>query len=206
MSGGRAVAQCLAERLGYPSLAREILRVAAAKLGASEEVLQTKFETTPGLWARLSKEREKYLLAVRTALLDACLDGSLVYHGLAGQFLLRGLRGVLRVRLIAPFESRVQVLMHTHHRMEQRAAEDFIRNVDNERVRWVRVTYGVDVEDPSFYDLTVSLRSLSPDSVCAAIAEAAAQPAFAVTDEIRDEWVAEAADCHRRLASMTAGG
>lgn len=202
MSGGRAVAECLAARLGHPSLAREILRGAAAKLGASEAVLETKFETTPRLWERLSREREKYVLAVRTALLDACLEGDLVYHGLAGQFLLRGLRGVLRVRLIAPLGARVQVLMDGHHRMSRRTAEDFIRNVDEERRRWARITYGEDVEDPSLYDLTVNLRLLSPESACAAIAEAAAEPAFAVTDEVRAEWAIQAAECHRRLDSM----
>jgi cytidylate kinase len=205
MSGGRAVAGCLAERLGYPSLAREILRTAAAKLGASEEVLQTKFETTPGLWARLSREREKYVMAVRTALLDACLQGSLVYHGLAGQFLLRGLPGVLRVRLIAPLELRVRGLMDAHHRMGRRAAEDFIHNVDQDRRRWVKLTYGEDVEDPSLYDLTVNLRTLAPESACATIAESAAQAAYVVTDEVRDVWAAEAKACHRRLDEMTAG-
>lgn len=202
MSGGRAVAECLGRRLGYPTLAREILRRAAAKLGASEEVLQTKFETTPGLWERLSDQRRTYVLAVRTALLDACLQGGVVYHGLAGQFLLRGLRGVLRVRLVAPVEARLQVLMDTHHRMSRKAAEEFIRHVDEERRRWTRVTYGEDVEDPSLYDLTVNLRVLSLESACAAIAEAAAQPAFTVSDEIRAEWAAEAAKCRRELDSL----
>lgn len=203
MSGGRAVAECLAARLGHPSLAREILRGAAARLGASEVVLETKFETTPRLWERLSRERERYVLAVRTALLDACLaEGDLVYHGLAGQFLLRGLRGVLRVRLIAPLEARLRILMDGHHRMSRRTAEDFIRNVDEERRRWARITYGEDVEDPSLYDLTVNLRVLSPESACAAIAEAAGEPAFAVTDEVRAEWAAQAAECHQRLDSM----
>jgi cytidylate kinase len=205
MSGGRAVAECLAGRLGYPSLAREILSIAAARLGASEEVLQTKFETTPGLWARLGREREKYVMAVRTALLDACLQGCLVYHGLAGQLLLRGLPGVLRVRLIAPLQMRVRGLMDAHHRMGRRAAEDFIHNVDQDRKRWVKLTYGEDVEDPSLYDLTVNLRTLAPESACATIAEAAGQPTYAVTDEVREALAAEARACHRRLDEMTAG-
>lgn len=206
MSGGRAVAERLADLLGYPSLAREILSVAAAELGASEKVLQTKFETTPGLWARLSHEREKYVLAVRTALLEACVQGCLVYHGLAGQFLLRGLAGVLRVRLIAPLETRIQMLMEAHHRMGRRTAEDFIRSVDAERRRWVKLTYGEDVEDPSLYDLTVNLRTLSPASACATIAEAAAQAPYVVTDEVRDTWAAEARACRARLDDAAVGG
>jgi cytidylate kinase len=204
LSGGRAVARCLAERLGYPSLGQEILRGAARKVGVPEEVLQARFEATPGLWTRLSRERERYVLAVQTALLEACLEGCLVYHGLAGQFLLRGLPGVLRVRLIAPFGVRVAVLMEAHHRMDRRAAEDFIRSVDQDRRRWVKLTYGEDVEDPALYDLTVNLRTLALESACATIQEAAAQPGFAVTDAVKSAWAERADECRHRLDGTTA--
>lgn len=196
------MAECLADRLGCRCLAREILRRAAVKLGASEEIVQAKFETTPGLWARLSRERERYVLAVQTSLVEACLEGSLVYHGLAGQFLLRGLGGVVRVRLISPMERRVRALLEGQHRMTAKAAEEFIRNVDQDRRRWVKLTYGADVEDPALYDLTVNLRSLSVEAACAAIAEAAAQPEYAITDAVKSEWALFGADCHRRLDAL----
>jgi cytidylate kinase len=196
------VAECLAERLGSRCLAREILSGAARKLGASEETVQAKFEATPGLWERMRRERERYVLAVQTSLVEACLKGSLVYHGLAGQFLLRGLRGVVRVRLISPLERRVRSLMDSQHRMTAKAAEEFIRNVDQDRRRWVKLTYGADVEDPSLYDLTVNLRWLSVESTCVAIAEAAAQPEYAITDAVESEWTSFAAECHRRLDAL----
>ena len=205
LSGGRAVAECLAERLGYRCLGREILRQAAGKVGVSEEVARVRFETAPGLWARLSRDRDKYVLAVQAALLEACLEGSLVYHGLAGQFLLRGVRGVLRVRLIAPLEKRMRALMEGRHRMTHKAAEEFIRNVDADRARWVKLTYGAEVEDPALYDLTVNLRSLSVESACAAIAEAATQPEYAITAEVKAELQSRAAACRERLEALKAG-
>jgi cytidylate kinase len=199
LSGGRAVAECLAERLGYPNLADEILQEAAAKLGVSEEALRGKLETSPGLWARLKREQDRYLLALQTALAEACVSGDLVYHGLAGQLLLRGVRGVVRVRLIAPLAKRIAALTGGQHRMPAKAAEEFIRNVDQERKRWVRLVYGVDVEDPSLYDLTVNLRSLSLDAACAAIGEAASQPQYEITAEVQAELEAFAIACHQRL-------
>ena len=49
LSGGRAVAECLAEMLGYPCIGREILQEAAKRLGVSEDnVLDGRFETPPG--------------------------------------------------------------------------------------------------------------------------------------------------------------
>ncbi|MEJ2216802.1 MAG: cytidylate kinase-like family protein [Gemmatimonadota bacterium] len=204
LSGGRAVAECLAEHFGVPCVAREVLQEAALALGVSENVMQEEFETPPGKWVRLNRERETYLLAVQTALADRCVDGSLIYHGLAGQFLLQGLPGVLKVRLIAPLEVRIQALIEQHHRMPRRAAEEFIANVDEERRRWVKVMYGKDVADPSLYDLTVKLRAMTRDTACLAIAEAAAQPEYEVTDEVKAELEAFAAKCRQQLEARLA--
>lgn len=203
LSGGRTVAECLAERLGYPCLAREILRRAADKLGVTEDILEAKFEATPSLWARRQRDREKYLLAVQAALAEACLGGDLVYHGLAGQFLLGDLRGVLRVRLIAPLEMRVRMLKESRHRISDKAALDFIQSVDQDRRRWVKLTYGADVADPALYDLTVNLRSMSLETACVVIAEAALGAAFEMTDDARARLTVFASTCQRRLEEMT---
>lgn len=199
LSGGRNVAECLADRLGCRCLADEVLQEAARKLGVTEDAVRGQFEAAPGLWSRLRRARERYVLAVQTALAEACLEGKLVYHGLAGQFLLRGISGVLKIRLIAPLEMRMRSLTRTHHRMSRRAAEEFIRSVDKERARWVRLMFGVDVEDPSLYDLTVNLRSLSMDAACAAIAEAADLAPYRITDRVKAEHRVFAEACRQRL-------
>jgi cytidylate kinase len=83
-------------------------------------------------------------------------------------------------------------------------AREFIRTVDHERRRRVRLLYDADVEDPSFYDLTVNLRSMSLDVACAAIAEAAARPEFAFTAEVKARHEAFAGTCRARLAACLA--
>ena len=200
MSGGRTVAECLADRLGYPCVASEVLQEAALELELPEEVVREKFETTPDLWARLNRDREVYLLAVKTALAARCRTGNLIYHGLAGQFLLAELPGVIRVRLIAPLEDRVEYLITTHHRLTRSAAVEFIRNVDRERVRWVKVLFDADVEDPFLYDVTVNQRWLTVDTACVGLAQLAEHPTYAVTPEVQDGLNAFADRCHRRLA------
>lgn len=205
LSGGRAVAECLARRLGYPLVGREVLQEAAEKLGVSADALQGKFETTPGLWARLTRDREKYVLAVQAALAEWCTRGNLVYHGVAGQFLLKDLPGVLRVLILAPMEARVQSLMETHSRLTREQVADFIRKVDQERSRWVRVMYGADVQDSSLYDLTINLRKISLTSACVTIAEAAGKSRFEITDDVETELFAFAAECRRRLTNLKEG-
>jgi cytidylate kinase len=200
LSGGKALAGCLAERLAYPTLGREVLQEAAESVGISEEVFREKFEAAPGLWARMTREREKYVLAVQTALAEWCTRGDLVYHGLSGQFLLKEIPGVLRVRLVAPMEMRIKAFLDTHPLMSHSEAETFIRNVDQDRSRWCRLLYGADVTDTSHYDMTVNLKRLSLESACATIAEAASQPRYQITDDVETELFAFAARCRERLA------
>jgi len=205
LSGGKALAGCLADRLGYPILGREVLLEAAESMGVSEEVFREKFEAAPGLWARLTREREKYTLAVQTSLAEWCTRGDLVYHGLSGQFLLKELPGVLKVRLVAPLDMRIKAFMDTHPLVSHTEAEGFIRNVDQERSRWCRLMYGADVTDASHYDMTVNLKRLSLESTCAVIAEAAAQPRYLITAEVETELFTFAARCRERLSQATGG-
>jgi len=205
LSGGRALAECLSSRLGYPDVGREVLQQAAEALGASEETFRGKFETTPGLWGRLTKAREKYVLAVQTALAEWCTRGNLVYHGLSGHHLLKGLPGILRIRLIAPMDSRVKALLESHPQMTAAQAESFIDDVDHDRARWVKVMYGADVNDPNLYDLIINLRTHSIESACETIVAAAAQPRFQITDEVEAEIFAFAAACRDRLRRETGG-
>jgi cytidylate kinase len=182
-----------------------VLQEAAEALGASEEAFRGKFETTPGLWGRMTKAREKYILAVKTALAEWCTRGDLVYHGLSGQHLLKGLPGVLRIRLIAPMEMRVQALLETHPQMTHSQAEGFIEDVDQDRARWVRVMYGADVGDASLYDLTINLRTHTIESACETIATAVDQTRFQITDEVEAEIFAFAADCRDQLSRAKGG-
>lgn len=206
MSGGRMVAECLAEMLDYPVVANKVLRDAALEMGLPEDVVREKFETAPGFWSRLNKDREIYLLAVKTALADRCRDGNLVYHGLAGQFLLAGLPAVLRVRLIAPMDKRVGYLTTEHHRLTPAAAEEFIENVDRERERWVKSLFDVDVHDPFLYDMTVNQRWLTVDTACVGIADLAEHPNYAITPEVRAELEEFADRCHEELEDRLGRG
>jgi cytidylate kinase len=203
MSGGRAVAECLAERLGYPCVGREVVQMAAATLGASEETVLHKLQAPPGPLDRVTGERQAYLVAVQAALASHCVSGTLVYHGLAGQLLLRDVPGVLRVRLIAPLAMRVQSLLSHHTHTTTDAAERYIRSVDRQRRRWVRRLYGVEVGDTSLYELTVNLESLTLATACVMIAELAGQPHYDVTPERRERLATFAAECRERVAAVT---
>jgi hypothetical protein len=92
-------------------------------------------------------------------------SGDIVYHGLAGQLLLQGGLAVLRIRVIAPPEFRIQM---AQERMNLSRAEAIphIRKVDEQRDKWVQYLYGVDWQDPSLYDMVINLQSINIDQAC----------------------------------------
>lgn len=205
MSGGRALAECLSRALGSPCVGREIVVEAAAKLGVPEQVLAKKIEKGPGLWERLTLERRIYTVAVQAALAEHIEKGDLVYHGLAGHLLLKGLPAVLRIRLIAPLEVRIRAAMEREG-LTRQAAEHSIREADENRVRWTRFMYGVDVLDPQLYDLVLNLDRMSIPTACATVAETAKKPEFTVTEGVRAHLASFALACRVKVALATHPG
>ena len=199
MSGGEALAKCLAASLGYPVLGREVLVEAAAKLGVPEEVLREKIQTSVGLFEKLTTDRQVYLLALQSALADQCVSGDLIYHGNAGHFLLKGLPNVLRVRLIAPMAVRVRAVAKRLG-LDHESARDYIRYVDQERIEWTKFVYGVDWRDPKNYDLVVNLRELSLEAVCAMLSQVVRSAAFATTVEVKKKLKDFALACRVKVA------
>jgi cytidylate kinase len=198
-SGGTAMAQCLAEHLHYPLVARDVVQEAASDLGVSEADLSRGMERTPRLWNRQSSERRLYIAAVQSALAEHVAGGDLIYHGRSGQVLLAGLPGVLKVRLIAPMEARVRSLVESEG-MDSTAAEQYIRHVDSVRARWVRMMYGEDVEDPVLYNMVINLKTLSIPAACAIVTKTAEQSDFTATGEVKAKLLDFRLACRVKLA------
>ncbi len=184
MSGGMGLAECLAAKLGYPSLSREILVKAAERLGVSEDTLRVKVERGASLWERLTSDRRIYLIALQSALADACVDGNLIYHGHAGHLLLADLPNVLRVRVIAPLSMRIREAVKRNG-FDYDAAKEYISLMDQERIRWTKFVYGLDWSDARNYDLVVNLESLNFPEACALIAATVALPPYATTEDVK---------------------
>jgi cytidylate kinase len=184
MSGGEALAKCLAERLQYPSVGREIVVEAAERAGVPEATLARKFEHSPTLWGRLTSDRRIYVTAVQAALAEHAAGGDLIYHGLAGHLLLKGIPNVLRVRLVAPLEARIRAVVEQKN-LSREDAIQYIEKVDENRVRWTRLLYDVDWRDPSIYDMVINLESMSIETACSVVANAAQQPEYATTETAR---------------------
>jgi len=159
-SGGQALAEYLAKRLDYPCVSREVVLDAARKSGLSAEQLASAMKETPAFWQQVPAKRMSYLNYVCSALLERAQDGKLIYHGHAGHWLLAGISHVIRVRVIADLDFRIQAAME-RLQLSRSEALVHIQKMDEERIRWTRYLYGKEWQDPSHYDVVLNLGYLS---------------------------------------------
>ncbi len=177
-SGGKAVAEGLAERLGYALLSREqLLAEAADDYGISETELSAALDQTPPFWQQVPGKRLAYVRCVTAVLLDHVRHGDLVYHGYVGHLLLAGITPALAVRVIADLEMRIGSAMRLA-KLSRGEALAYIQRVDRRRARWAKLLYGVDWHDPDQYDLTVNLARVPVPGAIDAIASMVRLPEY----------------------------
>jgi cytidylate kinase len=164
-SGGESLAKCLSEKLGVPAISQEILQDAAKHFGISQALLVEQLEKTKGILRGPSPERRLYLTAIQLALAERASKGPFVYYGHAGHLLMKGVPGILKVRVIAPMKRRAEKFMETQN-LSYEEARKAIEKLDEGRIKWTRFLYDVDWRDPSLYDLVINLDAIQIETAC----------------------------------------
>ncbi len=168
-SGGKKLAKCLAQRLGYRCIDRDVIVEKAAAAGVSQQELHDALQKPPTFLERFTHKKYLYLTLIQAALTEEVRTGRVVYHGNAGHLLLTGGPPILRVRIIAPLHLRVK-MARERLRLTEEEAIDYIRRRDDERRRWTQYLYGVDWGDPSLYDVVVNIEHVTISEACKALA------------------------------------
>jgi cytidylate kinase len=184
-SGGQALAERVAEKLGWSCLSNEVIVEAAKRYNVPEPELVKTFEKAPTFWEKLIASRRVYLTFVQAAMCEYAEHGNLVYHGHAGHALLPGIGHVLKVRLVAPLEYRIRAVMERNARLDRKGAMRYITQVDEERTSRMRYLFDVDWRDPHQYDLVLSLDKLTVDTASDLVIQALQWEPFRPTDASR---------------------
>jgi cytidylate kinase len=181
-SGGKTLAECLAGMLDYRCIDRDIIVERAAAGGVSQDNLMKALVKPPHFWDRFRHQKYIYLTLIQAALTEEVRTGKVVYHGNAGHLLLRGAPHVLRVRIIAPLELRLD-MVQDRLKLSRNEAVAYIEKVDEERRKWTSYLYGVDWEDPHLYDVVLNLELMETKEACEVVATIARQKCFEFTPE-----------------------
>ena len=172
-SGGRTLAECLSKDLGYRLLSREELLTSTAKAsGASEQELESALAHRPGFLEGRGLGKLHYIYDVQASLAKAVQSDDIVYHGQAGHLLLKGIPHHMRLMVVANMKYRIAAARRRSHLTRDKAIQ-LIRELDEQRDKWVQWVYGVDRKDPTLYDLEINLERIPIQHACAMVADAA---------------------------------
>lgn len=189
-AGGPEIGTALAQRVGYRFVDHELIQDAARRYGLVEEKLAHLDESKPTLFERFDTETRRYITIIQTTLLELAEGDNVVLMGRGGQWLLRGIPHVLRVRFIASFEHRVRQWLKRTAELSgetpnQRLAAEIVRRDDSEKAGRMRYLYEVDIAEPTLYDLIVNTEKLSNDAAVEMVERAVRRPEMATTETAR---------------------
>ena len=138
----------------------------------------------PQFWDRQASQRRLYLIFFKASLMDFVAKDKLVYHGHLAQFQLADVPGILRVRVDASLEFRIDALMKesSYTKME---ARKHIFEIDSRRRNWAKFLYNVDLNDTLNYYLVLNMDKMSVSTMADIILQATGSKEYAIDEETR---------------------
>ncbi|MCO6042392.1 cytidylate kinase-like family protein [Aeoliella sp. ICT_H6.2] len=178
-AGGGSVARNLAQRLDWPLYDRELLEHIAEKSGVQEKMLSDLDESRPAWFSEILKSlgTDRPMTAAGYAALLHKLLAGLYMHGNCivlgrGAAQILPPEHTLRVRLIAPYEHRVDRVAENFPSRQE--AIKHVKQVDKDRALFVREYFHRDVNNCHDYDLTIDTARLDVVTCCELIERAMA--------------------------------
>jgi cytidylate kinase len=152
-SGSHEIGTAVARALGYEFVSRERILADIKKFGkrwpGAERSLD---ENAPSIWERFDWEYHGAISLVESIIYDYALADNVVIVGRGGNYLLRDISYALRIRIVAPLQTRIERMMKVD-RVDEKTARQQIARIDKSRASYVKKNYGRDWEDLGHYDM-----------------------------------------------------
>ena len=190
---GQHVAADVADRLGRDLVHHEIIGVLADKMRLRKSHVVRFLEGKSGIWERLTTDRTSLSIFTADETLKLIETGRVgVLHGWGATHLLRAIPHVVRVRVCAPFELRVERMMQLLETDDRALVESEVRASEEAHGAITRRHFGIDWREPELYDLVLNTERM-PTECC--VAEVMAL--------LQDEEFQETPESRRVLANLT---
>ena len=170
-SGGIPIAHKVAEKLGYTLVDGDAIMEVADQYGLTRESIEQADEKPPHFVETLDSKHEIALHLIELIILEYALKGNVIIYGRGGQDLLDGIQSVLRVRIIAPFEDRVERWAEREW-LDPDRARRLVRKNDQQRAGFIKYYFDRDWDDPLGYDLVINTSRLSEEGAVRLICDA----------------------------------
>ena len=170
-TGGIPIAQKTAEKLGYTLVDGDAITEVADQYGLTRESLELADEKPPHFSETLDSTHETALHLIELIVLEFALKGNVIIYGRGGQDLLKGINSVLRVRIVAPFEDRVERWAEREW-LDPDRARFLVRKSDQQRAGFIKYYFDRDWDDPLGYDLLINTERLCEETAVRLICDA----------------------------------
>lgn len=157
-SHGKEIAGKVAQELGFECIGSEIIEKAA--------------QAAPSALTKGARASKKDVAQFRGAFYDQMNQDNVVYHGMAGHVFLADAPSVLKVRLVADLEDRVNEQIRRNG-TDYDQAIDILSREDKARKQWQDQLFGGDILGVDPYDLSVNLHNLGVDRAAKIIIDTA---------------------------------
>lgn len=159
---GLRVARAVGKRLTWPVFDREILEAMAGNDTVRRQIYESMDGRDLGWWEETLRSlfqsefvRNDYFRKLSQTILSLARQSPCVLVGRGADLILPANTG-FRVRLVAPVAARISRIADRHC-LTAREATDFIRRIEGERGRFLRNHFGATADDPTRFDVTISL-------------------------------------------------
>jgi len=194
------IAEQLAQELNLSTLQHEVAERVADKMHVSKSLINRLRGGKAGALERLRADRDAIAVYTAEEVLEAAARGNVVVRGWGATCLLRPVPHVPCIRIMRPFEKRVQWLMNELDTDDAELAQAEIRRSDHANATRMHDQFGVDWGDPVLFDLVLNTDRLSVDTCVQQIKSLLMRPEFAETEASRALLQGMALSAHVRAA------
>jgi len=179
---GKDVAAGIAQRSGRRVVYHEIIEPIANKMRLRKSHVERFLDGRAGIWERLTTDRTSLSIFTAEETFRFVRDGSTaVIRGWGAVHLLKDVPHVIRVRVCAPMDLRIDRMMKRLATDNRQAIENEILLSEEAHTAITRRHFGVDWRDAENYDLVLCTERLSVDECVDEVAAVMRKEAFRET-------------------------
>jgi cytidylate kinase len=179
------IAEQLSAELKISTLQHEVAERVAEKMHVSRSLINRLRGGKAGAIERFRADRQAMALYSAEEVLEAAAQGNVVIRGWGATQLLRPVPHVPCIRIMRPFDKRVQWLMNEIDTDDKGVAEAEIRRSDEANASRMQDQFGVQWNEPVLFDMVLNTDRLTVDSCVQMIRMLLARPEFAETEVSR---------------------
>ena len=178
-SRGMEVAAGVAARLGLKIIRSEIVADSVAeRLGIEPSAFLRYMEGSASLVERWRINRRRLVHYTAEEILRVAQQGNVLIKGWGAATLLRDLPQVISVRVCAPMEFRVRVLLKRLGSADAKAVREEIERHDAVRARTMSTYFNVEHEDARLYHVVLNTERLTIETCVKTVVQLAESPRF----------------------------